>query len=637
MKKRLVSIFVVLFLLSGVYAQSTTELSYALDGSARDISSALPVKSKIAVATFFSDSKDMSSYLIQEMTRRLMQNGLLTVLERSDRGAELLDAEMMYQYSGAVDDDSMVGLGKRFGAQYLVYGSFEQYGGMLQFTVQVTNVESGEIPYLKSYSISKNSQITDLLGDDMELNNAEDYLDAIARCQRKITVIEKDKSKAIQNQTSRIFSVYQEQINTVRAEEKAPWESKSEYEMRIRNAVSEIEKKRDTELSGVKDAVGINYDNQSKQVEIQQETLIKDLQNITFSLRGASVQVMLGAFDAESKPKGWPVNVKSLDKLVAYSYSGKYAVNDADVKTEYQTVENARSYDGFEGEISYRIIEGYSKSTFNVYVVNVRVYIKTTGSTIVNESINKVVGQVVANKTITGSVTEDTSSSQKEAGVNISDITETDKIAENTSSANSGSVDSNTGSKSSSVASASNVEKTKPVWVTNDFIGSLFCIGGGSYHSQGAVGYRVEIEQSMDSYGISVSAFSSVFKLFYVNWLNVDLGFYPDFYSAISIDAGLYLPLFSRFFPFVELGGGICFNHVNHYYESEITGREDYSGERFGFLGKIGLGFDVKVSETLKIKAELDFPLLSTVYNSDDAHAHLGSAKVGVAYGKPVK
>ena len=92
---------------------------------------------------------------------------------------------MMYQYSGAVDDDSMVGLGHRLGAQYLIYGSFEQYGGMLQLTIQATGVEGGEILYLKSYIITKTSQITDLFDDDMELLTAEDYLDAIARCQKK--------------------------------------------------------------------------------------------------------------------------------------------------------------------------------------------------------------------------------------------------------------------------------------------------------------------------------------------------------------------------------------------------------------------------------------------------------------------
>ncbi|MCR4940425.1 MAG: hypothetical protein K5930_10020, partial [Treponemataceae bacterium] len=111
----------------------------------------------------------------------------------------------------------------------------------------------------------------------------------------------------------------------------------------MNNAIAEIEKRRDAELSGVSDSIGINYDNQSKQVAIQRDKLIEELQNITFVLQGNSVLVMFGTFDAESIPKGWPVSVKSLDKSIAYSYNGKYAVNDADVRTEYQIVENARN------------------------------------------------------------------------------------------------------------------------------------------------------------------------------------------------------------------------------------------------------------------------------------------------------
>ena len=37
----------------------------------------------------------------------------------------LINAELTYQYSGEVDDDSMVSLGKKLGAQYLIVGSFE--------------------------------------------------------------------------------------------------------------------------------------------------------------------------------------------------------------------------------------------------------------------------------------------------------------------------------------------------------------------------------------------------------------------------------------------------------------------------------------------------------------------------------
>ena len=226
MKKLASIIFCALIGINAVFAQASVEVTSALEKSAKEISSILPSGSKIAVATFFSDSKELTSYLSQEMVKRLSQKNTLTVIERNEKNMSLLDAETEYQYSGNVSDDSMVEIGYKLGAQYLVYGAFEQFGGMMQLTVQVTNVETAEIPYMTSYSISKSSQITDLLGEDIELVTADDYLDAIARCQKKITAIEKDKSKAIQNQKSKITATYQQDINKIKAQSQEPWESK---------------------------------------------------------------------------------------------------------------------------------------------------------------------------------------------------------------------------------------------------------------------------------------------------------------------------------------------------------------------------------------------------------------------------
>jgi len=416
MKKCLLVILGILcFFVSG-HAQNSVDISQAIDTSSKEIAGVLPAKAKVAVATFFSDSKELSSYLSQEVVKKLMARGSLTLIERNEKNMSLVNAETEYQYSGSVSDDSMVEFGNRLGAQYLVYGAFDQLGGMLQFTIQVTNVETTEIPYMKSYSVAKNSKLTELFGDSMEMNTAEDYLGAIARCQRKLSAIEKDKSRAVQNQSARISAVYQEQINSIASEEKNPWESKAEYDSRIKEAVDAVVKKRDTELAGVEKSVNIKYDNQLKQVEIQKDKVIKDLQNTSFSLTGNSVQVMLGAFDAEAKPKNWPVSIKSLDKSVSYIYSGKYLVNDADVKSEYQAVEQARKNSDFEGEITYRIIEGKTKSTFEVFIVSVRVLIKSSGSAIVNENINKAVGTLNASKNIAVAMPVPSAANEKKSG-----------------------------------------------------------------------------------------------------------------------------------------------------------------------------------------------------------------------------
>lgn len=402
--KKLTALFAFFVLsITTIFAQSTTDLSAAIDKSAREISSLLPAKSEIAVVSFFSDSKELSSYISQETAKKLTQRGILKVLERNEKNMSLVDAEIEYQYSGSVSDESMVEFGNKLGAKYLVYGAFEQFGGMLQLTIQVTDVETAEIPYMTSYSITKTSQITDLLGDDMELNSAEDYLGAIARCQRKLSSIEREKSKNIQNTSSKISARYQEKINEVRSREQPVWQSTKDFTNDINTALKELETKRDTELDSVEKKEGIKYDNQAKQVEIQKDKLIKDLQNSNFTLNGNSVEIFLGKFERDGNPAYWPVSIKSLDKMVAFSYSKQYTVNDADVKTEYYKIEDARAANDFEGEINYRVQESSVKNEFEVYIVSVRVYIKSSGSTIINDNINKPApGTISANKTVSG-------------------------------------------------------------------------------------------------------------------------------------------------------------------------------------------------------------------------------------------
>ena len=401
MKKKIL-IGILISLTSVMFAQKTVSIESALDSAVSEIKMTVPSGVEIAVSRFSSDSQELSEWLAKETEARLIRTGKFKLLERNAKNLKIIDSELDYQYSGNVDDSSMVELGYRLGAKYLVYGSFEQFGGLMQFTLKTTNVESGEIPVIASYSISSSTKLTDLLGDERELNTAEDYLDMIARCQRKLTSIESEKNKEIQNITTNIFSKYQEEINKVKSVEKEPWESQFEYDNKISSEVANVEGKRDTELNGVESKVNIKYDNQYKMVELQMNKLVENLQNTSFVIKGDSIQVLLGTFNAEAKPKNWPVSIKSLDKLVNYTYNGKRTVSDADVKTEYKTMESARASNSLEGEIIYKILKGSSNFDYEIKVVSVRVYNSENGTTVVNETVNQMVGSVGANAQLSG-------------------------------------------------------------------------------------------------------------------------------------------------------------------------------------------------------------------------------------------
>ena len=394
MKKIYTALFI--FLTASMFAQQPVNIDSALDTAVSEIKATVPSGVEIAVATIGADTKELSDYIAKELESRLIRTGKFKLLERNAQNLRVINAEMDYQYSGSVNDSSMVELGYRLGAKYLVYGSFEQFGGLMQLTIKATSVETGEIPVIASFSIASSAKITDLLGDQRALNTAQDYLDMIARCQQKLNSIENDKNKEIQNNTANIYAKYQTQINEARAREKKPWESTAEHEEIIAKNISDLEIKRDTELSGVSKNVSIKYDNQYKMVELQMNKLTGDLQNTSFVLKGNSVQVLIGEYMYDEKPQHWPVAVRSLDKLINYTYNGKRTMSGVDRETEYNTIDSARKNGTLEGEITYKVESTDSKLRFNIRVVNVRVNDTRSYTTILNETVNQVVGSVNA-------------------------------------------------------------------------------------------------------------------------------------------------------------------------------------------------------------------------------------------------
>ena len=391
--KKLIFILTTIFICAFTFAQKAVDLDSALSTVATEIATSLPNKSTFSVGNFFTDSKELSEFLANELTRKVARNGTLTLVERN---TQQIDSELDYQYSGFVSNESMVELGYRLGVRYLAYGSFEQFGSMLQLNVQVTDVESGVVQILSSYSILPSAKITELLGDQKKLNTADDYLNMIARCQKKLTEIQQEKLKEISKVSSSISAKYQEKINASKNKEKMPWESESEHQQAINSEVDKFINQRETELSGIEKSVGIKYDNQYKMIEIQMDKLTEDLLNSTFTINNESVEIQVGAFNAEATPKYWPISIKSLSPFLNYTFSGKYTVNDVDVKSEYLAMEQSKADKSFVGEITYKLTKGHSKNQFSIFVMNVKIRDKNTGKTFLNTQVNAEQGSVYA-------------------------------------------------------------------------------------------------------------------------------------------------------------------------------------------------------------------------------------------------
>ena len=87
-------------------------------------------------------SNDEARVLTQRLTSELINIGVFQVLERSEM-KRLLD-EQKFQYSGCVDLNCAVELGKMLGAKYMVVGTISKVGRTFTVDSRLIYVESSE-------------------------------------------------------------------------------------------------------------------------------------------------------------------------------------------------------------------------------------------------------------------------------------------------------------------------------------------------------------------------------------------------------------------------------------------------------------------------------------------------------------
>jgi TolB-like protein len=162
MKKLFFSISFFFFFLC-VYGQANRpiQLDTALMIAAERIDSRITARSKIAVLNFNSKSDRFSSYVIDELIAYLVDSGNLNVIDRNE--IELIRGEQNFQYSGDVDDNSMVDLGRMLGAQSIVSGSLSEIDNTYRIVIRVLNVQTAAVEVQYRTTIINDRMVKSLL------------------------------------------------------------------------------------------------------------------------------------------------------------------------------------------------------------------------------------------------------------------------------------------------------------------------------------------------------------------------------------------------------------------------------------------------------------------------------------------
>ncbi|GHV58909.1 hypothetical protein FACS1894103_1250 [Campylobacterota bacterium] len=138
-------------------------LDEAIRQAAANIETSLPPKSKVAVLYFTSPSEPFSEYVLEELSTTLVNGRTLKIVDRKNLDA--IRAELKFNMSGEVSDESARGAGRMLGAQSIVFGTLSKMGSVSRFRVKTINVESASIEASSSVNIINDDQVEILLAN----------------------------------------------------------------------------------------------------------------------------------------------------------------------------------------------------------------------------------------------------------------------------------------------------------------------------------------------------------------------------------------------------------------------------------------------------------------------------------------
>jgi hypothetical protein len=129
--------------------QGTVTLDEGIKNVGKDIIGHLKKGDRVAILNVSADNKALSTYVIDNLTAYIANDGNLTLVDRQNQ--DLVLQELDFQMSGMVDEDTAQALGRTLGAQTIISGSLSEFGTAYRMMIQATQVGTSEI---QSVSIS---------------------------------------------------------------------------------------------------------------------------------------------------------------------------------------------------------------------------------------------------------------------------------------------------------------------------------------------------------------------------------------------------------------------------------------------------------------------------------------------------
>lgn len=167
MKFRLITLFLVIYLLSGcssspkvnvIDSRDLMTLDQTLTGATAEISSKVRGKTEVVIARIDTSIINLADFLTDELSTHLVSSGSFIVLERGN-ALNAVESEHQFQMSGMVSDASAVGIGHYLGAKVVITGTFSRYSGFNQIRLRAVDVRTSQLLALYSARIKPDDAI----------------------------------------------------------------------------------------------------------------------------------------------------------------------------------------------------------------------------------------------------------------------------------------------------------------------------------------------------------------------------------------------------------------------------------------------------------------------------------------------
>jgi hypothetical protein len=157
MKKYMAIIVLLVFSPLMSFAQSPITLDEAIEESANFFSGKTSENVTVSVFNFSSDSKELSEYIIEELTIAFINAGM-DVIDRNNLNE--VNREIYYGFTGAVDDATAQAYGYDIGVQTVVLGSFTKSpDNTYRLRIQAIDVQTKRVHAAKIFSIKEDRRL----------------------------------------------------------------------------------------------------------------------------------------------------------------------------------------------------------------------------------------------------------------------------------------------------------------------------------------------------------------------------------------------------------------------------------------------------------------------------------------------